>query len=161
MPLTRDEILTQYTAGKRDFARAYLVGVNLADANLAGVNFTDANLADADLAGSNLAHANLAHANLVGSNLAHANLAHANLAHAILGDQWIIQGAIRSDGYHFMFQKMTADTEPMVRAGCRHFTLAQAREHWIATRLGTPLGDETFAILGNLETLARIRGHIS
>jgi hypothetical protein len=45
-----------------------------------------------------------------------------------------------------------------VKAGCRNFTLARAREHWNQTRGNTPLGLETFAILDFMETTARIRG---
>ena len=42
-------------------------------------------------------------------------------------------------------------------AGCRYFTMAEAHEHWQRTRGGTPLGDETFAILDALKALARIK----
>lgn len=87
-----------------------------------------------------------------------ANLRGADLYGATLGDQWIIQGAVRSDGYAFFLQKLTADTEPMIKAGCRHFSLPEARAHWQATRQSTPLGDETFAILDCLEAIAKARG---
>jgi hypothetical protein len=188
--MTRDELLTSYAAGERNFANAdlagaYLAGAYLARANLAGAylaraNLADANLADANLAGADLARANLARANLArayladanladanlaGADLARANLARAdltgaNLARADLGNQWVIQGPCRSDGYCFFLQKLTADAAPMVKAGCRYFTLPQAREHWQATRGGTPLGDETFAILTCLESMAVARGLI-
>jgi hypothetical protein len=40
-----------------------------------------------------------------------------------------------------------------VHAGCRVFNNMQdARDHWIKTRGGTPLGDETMRILDYLET---------
>lgn len=58
---------------------------------------------------------------------------------------------MRSDGYQFVL-----NADGGVRAGCRSFdTLAEAREHWRKTRGGTPLGDETFAILDVLETLSK------
>jgi hypothetical protein len=38
-----------------------------------------------------------------------------------------------------------------VRAGCRFFTLPEARDHWTRTRAGTPLGDETADILDMFE----------
>ncbi len=74
-------------------------------------------------------------------------------------DQWVVQGACRSDGYWFMLTSFK-DEGVRVKAGCRNFTLAEAREHWTATRKDTLLGAETFAILDNLEALARIRGLI-
>ena len=100
---------------------------------------------------ADLSRADLSRANLSGANLSGANLSDA---------QWILQGAVRSDGYAFFFQQLTADASPMIKAGCRYFTLADARAHWTATRAGTPLGDETFAILDNLEALAHIRGYL-
>jgi hypothetical protein len=45
-----------------------------------------------------------------------------------------------------------------IRAGCRSFSIAEARAHWLATRADTPLGDETTAILDHIEAVARIRG---
>jgi len=130
-----------------DLADAYLAGANLADADLAG-----ANLADAYLAGANLANADLADANLAGAYLAGAYLAGANLA-----NQWIVQGAVRSDGYVFMLTNLK-DEGVRLKAGCRNFTMAEACQHWKATRDDTPLGTETFAILDCLEAMAKARG---
>jgi hypothetical protein len=189
--MTREELLNKYANGERDFAGANLAYANLAGAYLAGANLTGAYLARADLTGANLTHAdiaradlayaNLTHAYLTGANLtgadlnhaelaganltgaylARANLTGANLTHPDLANQWIIQGAVRSDGYAFLLQKLKNDAEPMVKAGCRYYTLVQARDHWMRTRKDTPLGDETFAILDNLEALARARGYLS
>ena len=64
--------------------------------------------------------------------------------------------AVRSDNYTFT---ITPTPEgPRVIAGCRYFSFEQAREHWTKTRGGTPLGEETFAILDLLEAQARIHG---
>ena len=87
-----------------------------------------------------------------------ANLNGADLSRADLGDQWIIQGATRSDGYAFFFQKLKDDKEPMVKAGCRYFTLAEAKAHWIATRGNTPLGRETEIIVMGMVGMAIERG---
>jgi len=76
---------------------------------------------------------------------------------ADLGDQWIIQGPVRSDGYAFFLQKLKDDDKPMVKAGCRYVTIPEAHAHWTETRGGTPLGEETFAILDFLERAAVIR----
>lgn len=132
---------------------ANLVGANLAgsylvDANLARANLANANLANANLAGANLVDADLINANLAGANLAGANLA---VAHAAL-----IDGGQRSDGYRFV--GWIKDGVLQIRAGCRNLSISEARAHWLATRAGTPLGDETTAILDHIEAVARIRG---
>lgn len=95
---------------------------------------------------------------LRGAYLRGADLRGAYLSGAYLGEQWIVQGACRSDGYWFQLQKLTGDVEPMVKAGCRYFTLVEAREHWQKTRGGTPLGEETMAILNCMKAMARVRG---
>ena len=99
-------------------------------------------LISADLSGANLSGADLRGANLRGADLSGANL---------------IDGGQRSDGYRFVawFNKVG---DLRIRAGCRDFTMAQAREHWAATRGGTPLGEETTVILDHMERVARIRG---
>ena len=100
----------------------------------------------------------LSGADLSRAYLSGANLNGANLSRADLGDQWIIQGATRSDGYAFFFQKLKDDKEPMVKAGCRYFTLAEAKAHWIATRGNTPLGRETEIIVMGMVGMAIERG---
>jgi carbonic anhydrase/acetyltransferase-like protein (isoleucine patch superfamily) len=58
--------------------------------------------------------------------------------------------ASRSDGYDFIY---VPDKDGIMRviAGCRYFTMEEARKHWEKTRGGTPLGDETMDILDFLE----------
>jgi hypothetical protein len=98
-------------------------------------------------------------ANLTGANLTWADLTRADLTGANLTGADLIAGASRSDGYRFMLVR-NADQRLTLQAGCRRFTLQEAREHWAKTRGGTPLGDETFAIIDHLERVARIRGWI-
>ena len=86
-----------------------------------------------------------------------ADLRGANLYGADLGRQWIIQGQIRSDGYAFFLQRLTGDPGPMVKAGCRYFTIPEAQAHWESTRPGTPLGDETRAIVRAMVDTMHIR----
>jgi len=145
-----------------DLRGANLRGADLRDADLRGANLRgadlrDADLGDANLSGANLSGADLVGANLVGANLRGANLGGANLSGADLGTQWIIQGAVRSDGHALMLQMLTGDAEPMVRAGCRIFTLAQAQRHWEKTRKGTPLFTETEIIVRGMVALAVAR----
>jgi hypothetical protein len=144
--------------GGANLSGANLGGANLGGANLRGANLYGANLYGANLGGANLGGANLGGADLGGANLGGANLGGANLYGADLGSQWIIQGQTRSDGYPFFLQKLTDDKEPMVKAGCRLFTVKEAQKHWTATRGGTPLGEETEIIVRSLVRLARVRG---
>ena len=134
--------------------KADLTGANLTRADLTGANLSGANLSGADLTGADLSGANLSGANLSGVNLTDANLTDANLSRADL-----IAGASRSDGYRFLLVRHK-DGSVHLQAGCRRFTLPEARAHWQSTRAGTPLGDETFAILDHLERVAVIRGWI-
>ena len=177
------ELLERYAAGERKFRGANLGGADLGGANLGGAYLRGADLGGAnlggadlggaylrgaylrgaDLGGANLGGADLGGANLGGANLRGANLRGADLGGAYLrgaylGDQWIIQGPSRSDGYFFFLMRLKDEAEPMVCAGCRRFSMAVARKHWQDTRGGTPLGNETMAILDFLERAAEIRG---
>jgi len=51
------------------------------------------------------------------------------------------------------------DHEYVIRitAGCRYFTLDEAREHWLAARGGTKLGDESLALIDHLERMAKLQ----
>jgi len=138
---------------------ADLRGTDLRCAHLGGADLRGTDLHGADLRGTDLGTADLRGADLGGADLRGTGL---RCAH--LGGQWIIQGPVRSDGYAFFLQKLTNDSEPMVKAGCRYFTMAEARQHWTKTRRETKLetmrGDETFAILDFLERVALLRGLI-
>ena len=127
---------------------------SLRGANLLGADLFGANLRSADLRGADLLGANLRGANLRGAELRGADLRGANL-----GNQWVIQGPARSDGYFFFLQKLKDDTEPMIKAGCRYLPIGDATKHWAETRGGTLLGDETMVIIDCMVALARIRGY--
>jgi hypothetical protein len=136
---------------------AYLSGADLRSADLRSADLSGANLSGAYLSGANLRSANLRSADLRSADLSGADLRSAYISGADLGSQWIIQGAYRSDGYPFFLQKLTDDKEPMIKAGCRYFTVEQAQQHWTKTRGETPLGKETENIVRSLIELARIR----
>jgi hypothetical protein len=146
-------------------------GANLRGADLGGANLGDANLRGADLVGADLRGANLGDANLRGADLGAADLRDANLRGADLrgadlvgadlgSNQWIIQGATRSDVYIFFLQKLKDDKEPMVKAGCRYFTIPEAQLHWEKTRKGEKFLDETREIVRCMVNLAHFRGYI-
>ena len=84
----------------------------------AGANLTGADLARANLTGADLRGADLARAYLTGANLAGAYLTGADGALAIGPiDTWIMYAVRFPDG-------------PRIKAGCRWFTVAEAREWW-------------------------------
>jgi hypothetical protein len=82
--MTRDELLTAYAAGRRDFTSANLSGANLRSANLRSADLRSANLSGADLYGADLRSADLRSANLSGADLSGADLSGANLSGADL-----------------------------------------------------------------------------
>ena len=67
-----------------------------------------------------------------------------------------ISGIERSDGYTFIYVP-DADGVMKVQAGCRDFTMEEAKKHWKKTRGRTLLGDETMAILNCLEILSKVK----
>jgi hypothetical protein len=94
-------------------------------------------------------------ANLRGADLRRANLGGANLDGADLSGANIVDGGQRSDGYRFV--GWIKDGVLQILASCRDLSISSGREHWAKTRGGTPLGDETMAILDHIEAVARIR----
>ena len=87
----RDNILTSFALGRKNFRAANLEKINLAGANLANINLIEANLQQANLAntqlsGAKLIAANLSNANLRGANLSRAKLMGANLTNVDLTD---------------------------------------------------------------------------
>ena len=116
-----------------------------------------ADLSDADLSRANLYRANLYRANLSDANLSDANLSHANLSDANLYGANLLDCGHRSDGFRFIASK-SKDGTLMIKAGCRFFSIADAREHWTKTRGGTQLGNESIALLDHAERMASILG---
>jgi hypothetical protein len=112
------------------------------EANLFGANLSGANLFGADLSEANLSGANLFGANLFGANLYRANL---------------IVGGYRSDGFCFLLYK-EPDGTVKLRAGCRYFSIKEAKAHWLATRNGTQLGRESAALIAGLVAQAKACG---
>jgi len=91
----------------------------LQEANLRGADLRGANLRGADLWGANLRGTNLRGTNLRGTNLRGADLRGARgiltLGPSITGRTWVV--ARHEDGVRIL-------------AGCKYFTLAEARKHW-------------------------------
>ena len=67
-----------------------------------------------------------------------------------------VSGIVRSDGHTFVYIP-DDDGVMKVQAGCRDFTMKEAKDHWRKTRGGTPLGYETMEILKSLKRLSKVR----
>ena len=85
----RDNLLTSFALGRKNFRGANLqkidlAGVNLANINLISANLQQANLENTQLSGAKLIAADLTNANLKGANLNRAKLMGANLTNADL-----------------------------------------------------------------------------
>ena len=135
--------------------RAYLSGADLSGADLYGANLSRANLYRANLYRANLSGANLSRANLYCANLYRANLSGADLSRANLsganlsGAEGIIRVGPASDGYEFY--AVQRDGDVWIKAGCRWFSIADARAHWRKSRGGTPLGCERLRFVDFIE----------
>jgi uncharacterized protein YjbI with pentapeptide repeats len=159
------ELLVNAVRGGADLSGAYLswanlIGADLIGAYLSGAYLSWANLSGANLSGANLSGAYLSGANLSWANLSRANLSWANLSLANLGDGVLINRVtVRwlaplcfSEGY----SKTLCDVDGVawILAGCRWFTLAEARKHW-AERDDRPI---TRAMLEGIAAVAKLRG---
>ena len=90
-----------------------------ASGNLGGANLSMANLRGTKLRGANLSGADLSRADLGGADLSGADLAEVRA---------IIDGGQDARGYRVL--GWLRDGQLMLKAGCRNFTLAEARAHW-------------------------------
>jgi uncharacterized protein YjbI with pentapeptide repeats len=124
---------------------------NLNEADLRGVDLRWANLRWADLRWANLNEADLSWAKLSGADLSWVNLSWVNLSGANL-----IHCGTRSDGYAFFAQ--IKDGKIWIKAGCRYFTIEDAKKHWNETRPDCQLGEESRQLLKNANALVKIRG---
>lgn len=136
-----------------DLAGAKLYGANLAGANLCRADLSKASLSEADLSEADLSRANLSgaylyNANLYKANLSEADLSKANLSKADLSGadlaganlcganlsktQGILVIGETKDGYQMLGN--VRDGVVWIYAGCRAFTVDDARKHWKKTR---------------------------
>jgi uncharacterized protein YjbI with pentapeptide repeats len=127
--------LTGANLTRANFYGANLTGAYLSRADLYGANLSRADLSGADLTRANLSRANLSRADLTradltGANLTRANLSRANLTRAYLygavGVHYATIGPV--DGWMVALTLTPAGLR--ISAGCRYFTLLEAREHW-------------------------------
>ena len=86
---SREDVLSAYEQGERDFSAWNLANVNLSrvdlsGANFTGANFTGSNLSGANFTGANFTRVNFTEASLRSSNFRRVNFAEANLSGADL-----------------------------------------------------------------------------
>jgi hypothetical protein len=133
--------LSKANLSEANLSKANLSGVILYGANLSGVILYGADLSGANLRKANLSKANLSKANLSGADLSCADLYGANLSEAV---GYLPLPVADTRGYHH--HAIWCDTEWRVRAGCRDFSIAEARAHWLTdSYTGPAMVRETMA----------------
>ena len=122
------------------------VGANLRGANLGGADMRGANLRGADMRGANLRGADMRGANLRGADMRGAHMVGANLRDAA--------GCVHlteTDHGYVVFATCRKEQVRII-AGCRDFSVAEARAHWGSNGYHTPLsGRRVVAVLDWLE----------
>ena len=152
------EITNRYT-GKTQFTADIDCDDNATINQKIGLSVNWALESAANLQGAKLHGADLRWADLRGADLRWADLHGADLQGAKLHGATLVDGGQRIDGYRFV--GWAREGALQIRAGCRDFTISEARGHW-----GSPgypdksRADETLLILDHIEAVAKIRGII-
>ena len=159
-PMTKDQIATvladhlawfQGENGKRaNFDGALLYGARFDGALLDGARFDGASLDGARFDGASLDGASFFGARLDGARFDGAKI---NDEKTAIG---ILRRATRSDDQEFFLWHCQEGF--FIKADCRFLDMEAARQHWTATRAGTPLGDETQDILAMFAKAIKRRG---
>lgn len=111
--------------------RANLNGVDLREADLSVANLSVANLSGADLSEADLSGANLNGADLSGADLSGADLSVANLNGVDLSEaKGVILLPVQDYRGYSWPHAIQTDGGWRIRAGCRFFSLEEARMHW-------------------------------
>lgn len=111
-----------------DFFECTAVRAQFNDANLVNCIFDRANLVNAKFALANLAMTRFGHADLRGADLRCAkNMHKANFSTSI--------GVMSTRAYSWTMHMYRTEGELWVAAGCRHFSLETALEHWRKPRV--------------------------
>ena len=150
--LIRVQEYGKWLAGPRDTPEPCLRGAYLRGADLRGAVLTGADLRGAVLTGADLGDADLRGANLRGANLRGADLRRADLRRADLRRAvgWV--SLTYTDHGHLVGASWQG-AEWRILAGCRYFSIKQAREHWGSPDYHSPSGgSRTIANLDWLET---------
>ena len=126
------------TSLKEAVAEAVRQGVSLAGANCSEAHFSGANFSGANFSGANCSEANFSRANCSEANFSRANCSEANFYGAnffgadfygvnFFGAEGILHvGPV--DGWDMYAVRW--DDGPRIKAGCRWFTVSEARKWW-------------------------------
>ena len=124
-----------------------LRGCDLSNSDMRGCDLRYCNLRGCDISNSDLSNSDISNSDLRGCDLINCNLRGCDLSYVKGIENSIIDCGIRSDGYRFYLTR-TEQGEWRIKAGCRNFTITEAKEHWDRTRPeGDILGDETRLII--------------
>ena len=121
-----------------DLSHSDLRGSDLSHSNLRDSNLSCSDLSHSDLSCSDLSHSNLRDSNLIFSDLRGSNLRGSDLRGSDLSFSDLRGSDLRGskgitmvlDGCYEMYL-IHGDT-PMIKAGCRWFTISEATAHWSA-----------------------------
>ena len=114
-------------------ARAHFPGANFSGANFFGANFSGANFFGAHFPGANFSRANCSGANFSRADFSLANCSLANFSGAsFYGANFFgVEGILHVgpvDGWDMYAVRW--DDGPRIKAGCRWFTVSEARKWW-------------------------------
>jgi hypothetical protein len=124
------EDLTGANLREANLTRAHLTGTDLTGANLTRAHLTGTDLTGANLRGANLTGTDLTGTDLTGANLRGANLYGTDLTRANLrGAEGVLVLPI-SEPRCYRHIAVLRGSEWVIFAGCRWFTVAEARSHW-------------------------------
>lgn len=93
--LSRDELLSHYQAGRRDFHEVNLEGQDLSHCQLSEINLSDAHLSDVNLSGADLRNSNLSRADMTRAKLSRSDLSESDLSRAKLVDAELVGADLR------------------------------------------------------------------
>ena len=136
-----------------------LSGSNLSCSNLSYSDLSCSNLSGSNLRGSNLSGSNLRGSNLSGSDLSGSDLSGSNLSYSNLSGVPVLDGGLDSRGYRYFLTAFNGVVG--VQAGCRKFSLAEARAHWHGQHADEPrnlLDREAIQIVEQMLARAALRG---
>ena len=132
--------------------RARLDGARLDGASLDGASLVGARLVGARLVGASLVGASLVGARLDGASLVGASLVGAKYGNSVIAGPLIQIGNLAEWGSG-LIAYIAKDEGLRIICGCRHFSIAEAREHWkdrcdrVKTRVALDMAEVWFRSL--------------
>ncbi len=161
----------------RDLRGINLSGSNLSESDLSESDMSGCNLSCSNLYGSNLSESDLnmsdlSHSDLSNSDLSHSDLGHSDLSHSYMSGCNLSCSNLRDSDMHdargifcvgpcdgWTLYAVRHPDGPRIKAGCRWFTVAEARAHWCDEhRSGWEHAEKMLAGVNALLALGRVHG---